>query len=222
MNKKLFAVCIILCLDLVMFVMLYDKLSAQAVPASTTFYENVIAITFDDGPHSVYTAQLLDGLAQRNVKATFFIVGERIAGNEELVRRMYDEGHLIGNHTYSHIQLGAVNFRTACDEIDRTNKALEEITGNKVSFIRPPYGDYSDELEAEIDMTKVLWSIDPEDWNTTNTDAVVNAVVKNAKDGDIILLHDIYPSSVAAALRIIDELKARGFIFVTVDEILIK
>ena len=83
------------------------------------------------------------------------------------------------------------------------------------------YGAYNEKLECMINLNKVLWTIDPQDWNTTNVDAVVSHVGRNAKDGDIILLHDIYPSSVAAALRIVDELKARGFIFVTVDDILI-
>lgn len=221
MEKKLFAVCVILCLDLVMFVALHDKLMAKDIPVTTTFYENMIAITFDDGP-GPYTEELLDGLKEQGVKATFFVLGGRIEGNEDIIKRMQDEGHLIGNHTYSHVQLSTVNPQAACDEVRRTNDAVEAVTGVRPQYIRPPYGSYNAELECQIDMTEVLWSLDPRDWDTTNVDEIVNTVVKNAKDGDIILLHDIYSSSVAAALRIVEELKAKGFVFVTVDEILIK
>jgi len=103
----------------------------------------------------------------------------------------------------------------------KTNTLIEEITGEPVRYIRPPYGSYSNSLLMQINMTPVLWSIDPEDWNTDNTGQVVKSVVANVKCGDIILLHDIYDSSVAAALEIVDELKAKGFIFVTVDQLLL-
>lgn len=216
------AICAVLCLDLLLFVVLYEKQTKKEAPVSTTFYENVIAISFDDGPHSVYTEKLLDGLKERGVVASFFILGEHIEGNEDLIKRMHDEGHLIGNHTYSHVQLDKINETKAREEICRTCDLIESIIGQPLEYIRPPYGSYNENLECTIDLTEVLWTIDPQDWNTTDVDKIVNSVVKNAKDGDIILLHDIYPSSVAAALRIIDELKAKGYIFVTVDNILIQ
>lgn len=224
MFKKLFVICILACLDLSLFIVIYENKtgSDEAVPVSTTFYENVIAITFDDGPHSTYTEILLDGLKERGVKASFFVVGERIEGNEDLILRMSEEGHLIGNHTYSHIQLNGINAETICNEIDKTNATIEKITGKAVEYIRPPYGTYDEELECSIDLSEVLWTIDPRDWDTKDVDKIVEAVVSEASDGDIILLHDIYPTSVAAALKIIDELQDRGFIFVTVDEVLIK
>jgi peptidoglycan-N-acetylglucosamine deacetylase len=222
MSEKLLFVCTILCLDLLLFVLIYEESAgSKDVPASTTFYENIVALTFDDGPHSVYTKELLDGLKKRDVVASFFVLGEHIEGNEELILRMKEEGHLIGNHTFSHVKLDTLNDTAACDEVKRTCEAIESITGEPVEYIRPPYGAYNDELECMINLNKVLWSVDPQDWNTTDIDSIVNHVVKNVKDRDIILLHDIYPSSVAAALRIVDELKARGYIFVTVEDILI-
>lgn len=185
-------------------------------------YENRIALTFDDGPHGSSTERLLDGLRERNVKATFFLIGESAQEYPELVKRMYEDGHLIGNHTYSHIQLSTVNIDTAYKEIVMTNNVISDITSYCPSYIRPPYGSYSDKLLAKINMTPVLWTIDPKDWDTTNVGSIVNAVVKNAGCGDIILLHDIYESSVTAALEIIDELQARGFVFVTVDQIILE
>lgn len=134
---------------------------------------------------------------------------------------MYAEGHLIGNHTFTHVQLSKVDGKQALEEIVKTNTLIEEITGEPVRYIRPPYGSYSNKLLMQVEMTPVLWSVDPEDWNTDNTGQVVKSVVENVKCGDIILLHDIYDSSVAAALEIVDELKAKGFIFVTVDQLLL-
>lgn len=223
MAKKLLIMCTMLCLDLFLFVLIYEEnVRKNSVPVSTTFYENVVALTFDDGPHGTYTRELLDGLKQRGVVASFFVLGEHVEGNEELILRMKEEGHLIGNHTFSHVKLDTLSDSAACDEVKRTCEAIEAVTGEKVEYIRPPYGAYNEELECMINLNKVLWTIDPQDWNTTDTNAVVRHVVNNVKDGDIILLHDIYPSSVAAALRIVDELKARGYIFVTVDDIVIK
>lgn len=222
MAKKLLIICMLLCMDLFLFVLIYEeKMKNDSIPASTTFYENVVALTFDDGPHGTYTKELLDGLKKRGVVASFFVLGEHIEGNEELIRQMKEDGHLIGNHTFSHVKLDTLNKEAACDEVKRTCEALESITGEPVEYIRPPYGAYNEDLECLINLNKVLWTVDPQDWNTTNADAVVNHILNNVGDGDIILLHDIYPSSVAAALRVVDELKVRGYIFVTVEDILI-
>lgn len=183
-------------------------------------YENVVALTFDDGPGQS-TEKLLDGLKERNVKATFFLVGENIEGNEEIVKRMYDEGHLIGNHTFSHVQLTAVSEGKALEEVNETNEAIKAITGVRPYYIRPPYGMLSSCMAEEIDMQCVLWTVDPEDWNTSDCGAVVRHVVKNAKNGDIILMHDIFDSSVTAALEIVDRLKERGYVFVTADQLIL-
>ena len=220
--KKMFAICVFLCLDLILFVWIYTYKNEETLTVSTTYYENVVAITFDDGPHSVYTEELLDGLKERGVKASFFVVGQRIPGNEDLIKRMHDEGHLIGNHTYSHVQLDSINSVTACEEVEKTNAVIEKITGEAVEYIRPPYGLYDLELECSIDLSKVLWTVDPRDWDTTDVNKIVESVVNCVKDRDIILMHDIYPTSVSAALAIIDKLQDRGFVFVTVDELMVK
>lgn len=183
-------------------------------------YENVVALTFDDGPGRS-TEELLDGLKERNVKATFFLVGENIEGHEDIVKRMYDEGHLIGNHTFSHVQLTAVPEGKALEEVNETNDAIEAVTGVRPYYIRPPYGMISSCMAEEIDMQCVLWTVDPEDWNTSDCGAVVRHVVKDAKNGDIILMHDIFDSSVTAALEIVDRLKEKGYVFVTADQLIL-
>ena len=179
--------------------------------------EKRIAITFDDGPHRLYTPKLLDGLKERGIHATFFLVGENIGNNEALVKRMAEEGHLIGNHTFSHVQLTKMKKEDACREVQQTNERICAVTGAPVLYIRPPYGSWNDELQAEIPMTVTLWNLDSEDWKSQNTGKIVELVESEAKEGSIILLHDIFDTSVEAALRIVDDLTAQGYTFVTVD-----
>lgn len=179
-----------------------------------------IAITFDDGPSSQCTGRLLDGLKERNVKATFFLIGENAKENPELVRRLDEEGHLIGNHTYHHVEITKVSDEEAKKEILDTNKVITSITGKSVEYMRPPFGLWQRNLEMEIEVLPVMWTIDPLDWTTENVDEIVNKVVTEAEENDIILLHDCYDSSVDAALRIIDILQKKGFEFVTVDQLI--
>ncbi len=177
-----------------------------------------IAITFDDGPHPRYTEQLLDGLKEREVKAAFFLIGENAAAYPEIVKREYEEGHLIGNHTFHHVDLEKIPEETAMKEIAMTNEAISSVTGEVPQFIRPPFGIRKKDLEEKLNEIPVLWNIDPLDWNTKNVDEIVNKVVTKAKDGAIILLHDCYQSSVEAAFQIIDHLQAEGFDFVLPDQ----
>lgn len=181
-----------------------------------------VALTFDDGPHPVYTLQLLDGLNERGVHATFFVVGKNILGNEALLKRMETEGHLIGNHTYSHVKLSELDIARACAEVEKTNALICEVTGKEPEFIRPPFGEWKKAMECSFEMIPVLWDVDPLDWTTKNTALVVERVLKDTKSGDIILLHDYYQSSVDAALEIVDALTERGYKFVTVDELILE
>ncbi len=181
-----------------------------------------IALTFDDGPHPVYTPKLLDGLKERNVKATFFVVGKNIEGREDIIKRMDEEGHLIGNHTYDHVKITGLPPEEACAQITKTSELVKEITGKNTEFVRPPFGAWDKKLECGFEMFPVLWSIDPLDWTTKNVDAVVQKVLSRAEENSIILLHDYYDSSVEAALKIVDALLERGFEFVTVDELVLE
>ena len=191
--------------------------SASATPVEAP----KIALTFDDGPSAAWTPALLDGLKERGVKATFFLIGENADKNPEIVKRMAEEGHLIGNHTYHHVELTKVSENEARLELADTSAAIVRITGKEPEYMRPPFGAWQRKLEQEIQMLPVLWTIDPLDWTTENQDEIVNKVVTEAEENDIILLHDCYKSSVEAGLRIIDILQEEGFVFVTVDELLL-
>ena len=162
------------------------------------------------------------GWAEREgVKATFFLIGENADKNPEIVKRMAEEGHLIGNHTYHHVELTKVSENEARLELADTSAVIVRITGKEPEYMRPPFGAWQRKLEQEIRMLPVLWTIDPLDWTTENQDEIVNKVVTEAEENDIILLHDCYKSSVEAGLRIIDILQEEGFVFVTVDELLL-
>lgn len=191
--------------------------SASATPVEAP----KIALTFDDGPSTAWTPALLDGLKERGVKATFFLIGENADKNPEIVKRMAEEGHLIGNHTYHHVELTKVSENEARLELADTSAVIVRITGKEPEYMRPPFGAWQRKLEQEIRMLPVLWTIDPLDWTTENPDEIVNKVVTEAEENDIILLHDCYKSSVEAGLRIVDILQEEGFVFVTVDELLL-
>ncbi len=218
MEKKRFVTVVLFGLCLLMFIILYEEQPAKET--STIAEVKKIAITFDDGPHYERTKLLLDGLKERGIHATFFLVGNRISGNEDLILRMKNEGHLIGNHSYSHTDLTKISPNELENEINKTNSIIEEITGERVKYLRPPCGFWNDELANKLDMTPVFWDVDPLDWCTVNAGVVVERVVNDVEDGDIILFHDIYESSVTAALEVIDRLMDRGYVFVTVEELL--
>lgn len=179
-----------------------------------------IALTFDDGPHPYYTEQLLDGLKERGVHATFFVTGEHAELHPDVIKRMQEEGHLIGNHTYSHIQLTKSNRETFKQELIQTNEILEDITGEEVQYVRPPYGSWDKSFEKELNMFPVLWTVDPLDWCSSNVSCITEKIVDNVEENDIILMHDYYDTSVTAALKVVDELLEEGYEFVTVEEIL--
>ena len=182
--------------------------------------EKLIAITFDDGPRRETTERLLDGLEERDARATFFLIGRQIEGNEDLVERMQAEGHQVGSHTWSHVRLTGLAADALQQEVGRTEAALEEVLGQGSYWLRPPYGavDAADKVLIQTPMIK--WSIDPRDWEKLDTAQVTAAVLKAAAPNQIILLHDIYPTSVDAALAVVDALQGEGYRFVTVAELL--
>lgn len=179
----------------------------------------LIALTFDDGPIRSTTAELLDGLARRGVPATFFLVGEQIVGNEDLVRRMDAEGHQIGIHTYDHVTLTGLNTADFDAQVDKTRQMLINILGHNDFVLRPPYGLYDQGVQNKAGCPIILWSIDPKDWGDKNADRVASHIVEEAQDGAIVLMHDIYPTSVQAALRVVDMLHEQGYLFVTVEQL---
>lgn len=179
-----------------------------------------IALTFDDGPHPIYTPQMLELLKEEQVPATFFLLGENVELYGDVVKEIAKEGHLIGNHTYHHVQITSLPMDEACREIQETSDLIEELTGNGTEYVRPPFGTWNRDLEERLNLIPVMWSIDTKDWTTQNVDWIVQEATKNAEDHDIILMHDSYQSTVDAVGRVIEQLEAEGFEFVTVDEII--
>ena len=162
---------------------------------------------------------LLEGLALREVPATFFLVGERLDGCEDLICEMAAAGHQIGIHTYNHVKLTDLTQGQYNCEVGMTREKLTEILGDGDYWLRPPYGIIDARVQSWSDGPLVLWSVDPEDWKVKDKDRIVQAVLSRVKDGDIVLLHDIYQSSVEAALDIVDGLLEQGYCLVTVEQL---
>lgn len=198
-----------------------DQARPADAPAQVTADEApLVALTFDDGPRSSTTGPLLDGLELREVPATFFLVGSRIPGNEDLVRRMAAEGHQIGIHTYDHVELKGLSRKDFDLQVGKTRALITGLLGEGNYWLRPPYGLIDKSAEGWCGGPVILWSVDPEDWRDSDVDRVVAAVAEHVSDGDIILLHDLFPSSAQAGLRIVDTLLARGYCFVTVEQLM--
>ncbi len=212
---------IVVVFDLLLFGLFILRKEADVIQTESAYAnKKMVALTFDDGPHPRYTEQLLDGLKEKDVVATFFVTGQNAVKNPEILKRMKKEGHLVGNHTYSHIQLTGVNEEKFKKEILDTNQVIFDVTKSEVNYIRPPYGAWKKKFEKELNMIPVLWTVDTRDWCSTDVSGIVNRGTKKIKENDIILMHDYYDTSVKAALKIIDKLQEEGFTFVTVDQII--
>ena len=194
---------------------------SDMVREKETDMRKYVALTFDDGPNSRYTKPLLDGLRERGIRASFFLVGECIDGKEDLVKQMAEDGHLIGVHCMTHKDLTKEPLSDAKKEICETGEKIRAVTGVMPEYVRPPYGSWKAKLEEAVDMIPVFWDVDSIDWRLKNTEKVTAKVLKDTEDGDIILMHDEFRTSVEAALRIIDNLTAKGYTFVTVDELMV-
>ena len=180
-----------------------------------------IALTFDDGPNARYTPILLDGLKKRNIQASFFLIGENIEGNEDILLQMRRDGHLIGNHTWDHVQLDKIPAEKARLEIEKTNNRIYEASGIYPSYVRPPFGAWIKNLELSVTMFPVFWDVDTLDWKNQNVDSILSVAEKQIHDGSIILMHDGYQTSVDAALKIADLFAEKGYVFVTADQLLL-
>lgn len=183
-----------------------------------------IAMTFDDGPSPTLTPKLLDILKEKGVKATFFVIGQNVVHAPQIVARAAREGHEIGSHTWSHPALTKLSDAKVQEEIEKTSSAILEATGKKPTLLRPPYGTINPHLskmiEQEDGLTIVLWSVDPLDWKSPGASVVAQRLITGAKPGAITLSHDIKPGTIKAIPQVIDALKAKGYQFVTVSELI--
>ncbi len=192
---------------------------AMIPSVQATENRKLIAITFDDGP-CAYTERLLDGLQARGVKATFFMVGNRIEANADIVTRVYAEGHQVANHTWSHPELTTQTDDGVISQVSQTQEALDAICGAGTTYLfRTPYGSTNAHTRSLVGMPLIQWDLDTRDWESRDATAVKDMILNYTKDGAIILLHDIHPTSVDGALAAIDELLTQGYEFVTVREL---
>lgn len=185
----------------------------------------VVALTFDDGPWPVQTERILDILAEHNVKATFFMVGRLVERHPAVARRVAAEGHLIGNHTASHAILTDHDQETIGREIAEGTRAIRDVTGVTPQWFRPPAGRMNPMVLAEAErmgMTLALWDVDPQDWRRPAADRMLPTMLSAIRPGSVVLLHDgggNRSQTIAALPRLIEELKARGYLFVTLDQL---
>lgn len=182
-------------------------------------YKNkkLIALTFDDGP-SNNTKYFIKELQKRDALVTFFVVGNRVKKYEDVLKEAYLLGNQIGSHTYSHKNLLYLNEEEITKEIEKTNEAIYNVIGTKPTIIRVPYGNINKKIRSISNMNHILWNVDTLDWKYKNSNRVYKEIIKYAEDGNIILLHDIFKTSVNGVLKAIDELKKQGYEFVTIDE----
>ncbi len=181
-----------------------------------------VALTFDDGPVP-QTVNLLNVLKKYNAKATFFVLGSQAQAHRPILRRMVAEGHAIGNHSWSHPQLGRMSASAIRSQLNRTQSVIVSAAGVQPRIVRTPYGQMSPKIRktlVKFGAPMIFWTVDPLDWKYRNTTKVTNAVVRAARRNSIILLHDIHPTSRAAVPAIIAKLRAKGYVFVTVPQLI--
>ena len=184
----------------------------------------VVAMTFDDGPHPTHTPRLLDMLKERNIRATFYLIGNRVVQYPQIARRIEQEGHEIGNHSWSHPFLDRLSDAAVTREIDQTTNAIFQVTGRPPVTFRPPYGAFTRRqrtaLHGARSLPTILWSVDPQDWRRPGASTVANRILRDARQGGIILSHDIHRGTIDAMPATLDGLSARGLRFATVSQML--
>jgi peptidoglycan/xylan/chitin deacetylase (PgdA/CDA1 family) len=183
-----------------------------------------IALTVDDGPHPVHTPRLLDILKARNVKATFYVVGTNARRYPNILRRMVAEGHEIGNHTVNHVYVSKIAEAKAKQEVRDCEAAIVAATGVRPRTFRPPGGYINDRvklwLKDDFDYSTIMWAVDPQDWKDRNSSIVTQRILANTNAGEIVLIHDIHASTIAAMPRTLDGLLGKGFRFATISQLI--
>ena len=183
-----------------------------------------VALTFDDGPHPELTPRLLDILRHHGVRATFYVIGRNVETYPEIARRIVSEGHEIANHSWSHPTLTSLGAARLRQEIDKTNEVILRVTGRRPTNMRPPYGAINDRVRQAMfrdhGLDVIMWSVDPLDWRRPGADVVRQRLVDGAAPGAILLAHDIHPGTIEAMTGTISQLKAKGYGFATVSQLL--
>lgn len=179
-----------------------------------------VALTFDDGPSTVNTPKVLETLKKYNAHATFFVVGNRVAAGADVLKQAVAQGNEIGNHSWDHSNLSLKNMKFVNSQYDRTAKLVQKLSGFKITFLRPPYGAISDRMRKKLKHPMILWNEDTLDWKTRNAKSVFKYIKKNVSDGDIILMHDIHPSTAEALKKVVPWLVKQDYDLLTVSELM--
>ena len=190
---------------------------------STDSVKKLVALCFDDGPSADTTPKLIEGLKKRGAHATFFLVGENIAGNEAIIKSAVDAGNDVEIHCYNHTSFLSLGVEKSKSDILKTSKLIESATGKKPTHVRPPEGalnDATQKMIKDIGFDIILWNVDVLDWKTRDADSVYNKIISDGADGgDILCVHDLYSTTIDGALRAIDTLQAKGYKFVSISEL---
>lgn len=180
--------------------------------------KRMIALTFDDGPN-YNTSKIIDVLNKYDIKATFFVLGSRAINNKDILKKMADSGMEIGNHTYNHLLLTKYDENKIRSEVEDTSEVIYSATKKRPKLLRPSYGSVNNKIKKVANMPIIIWDIDTLDWKYHNSKRITSRVVNKVRDGDIILMHDIYSASLNALSNIIPILQDNGYEFVTIDEL---
>lgn len=178
----------------------------------------MVALTFDDGPYDRVTNRIVKTLAKHDSRATFFVVGNRVDRYEDTMENAYLKGNQIATHTFDHGDLSKMTKKQIRRELKRAFRVMKKIDGENPTMLRPPYGNVNDKMRQTIQIPMIYWSVDTEDWASRNKDKILSRC-KNIKDGDIVLMHDLYPSTAAAVKKLVPKLRKKGFQLVTVEEL---
>lgn len=178
----------------------------------------MVALTFDDGPYDRVTNRIVKVLAKHDSRATFFVVGNRVERYADTMKNAYNKGNQIATHTFDHGDLSKMKKKQIRRELKRAFRVMKKINGENPTMLRPPYGNVNDKMRQTIRIPMIYWNVDTEDWASRNKDKILSRC-KSIKDGDIVLMHDLYPSTAAAVEKLVPKLRKKGFQLVTVEEL---
>lgn len=195
-----------------------EKIQVEHIRKDLDPNKPMVALTFDDGPYDRVTNRIVKALAKHDSRATFFVVGNRVERYADTMKNAYKKGNQIATHTFDHGDLSKMKKKQIRRELKRAFRVMKKINGENPTMLRPPYGNVNDKMRQTIQIPMIYWSVDTEDWASRNKDKILSRC-KSIKDGDIVLMHDLYPSTAAAVEKLIPKLRKKGFQLVTVEEL---
>lgn len=195
-----------------------EKIRVEHIRKDLDPEKPMVALTFDDGPYDRVTNRIVKVLAKHDSRATFFVVGNRVERYADTMKNAYNKGNQIATHTFDHGDLSKMKKKQIRRELKRAFRVMKKINGENPTMLRPPYGNVNDKMRQTIRIPMIYWNVDTEDWASRNKDKILSRC-KNIKDGDIVLMHDLYPSTAAAVEKLVPKLRKKGFQLVTVEEL---